>query len=151
MTADNKGCERCRRVFVPWITTCPNCELPLANGFAPTLADQAAPRVHLAETWVDIPVSSDEPVQVALLKHFLTEHGFGFEESRRFISVPAAESARLAHAIDVWAFHQDLPDDDRHIDTLSATLRDLGHRVMGAIYSRTAVGQAQSSGLVDLR
>ena len=112
---------------------------------------QPAPRVHLAETWLDIPVSADEPVQVALLKHFLTENKFGFEESRRFISVPANEAERLGKAIEIWAFHQDLPDDVRHVDTLGATLRDLGHRVMSALYSRTSMAHSAASGLVDLR
>ncbi len=148
---DNKGCGECGRVFLPWITTCPDCLTPLDNGFDQALMAQPAPRVHLADTWLDIQVSSDEPVQVALLKHFLTENQFGFEESRRFISVPASEAERLAKAIEIWAFHQDLPDDDRHVDTLGRTLRDLGHRVMGAIYSRTSMAHSARTDLLDLR
>lgn len=138
-------------MFLPWITTCPNCDVPLDHGLEASLSAQPAPRVHLAETWIDIPISSDGPVQAALLKHFLTDHAFAFEESRRFISIPADEATRLAAAIEIWAFHPELPDDDRHVDTLAAILRDLGHQVLNAILSRNLIDRPKTPRLVDLR
>lgn len=131
---ENTGCPNCARVFMPWITTCPTCECPLDNGFEPVLATQAAPVLRPGQLWVDIPIGNDEPVKAALLRHFLLEHDFEFEESRRFISVQAEESRRLAETVNLWAFHQDLPDDDRHIDTLSATLREIGDCVLSAVH-----------------
>jgi hypothetical protein len=122
---------------MPWITTCPTCELPIENGFEPSLETQpAAPRASGSseQLWIDIALSSDEPVKVALLRHFLTERQFAFEESRRFVSIRAEDAARLASAIELWAFHHDLPDDDRHLDTLQSTLREIGDAVLTALH-----------------
>ncbi len=129
-------CPGCGAAAMPWITTCSVCERPIAAGPDGALADQlAAPSPDGPPTWIDIAVSCDEPAKVALLRHFLTEHGFQHEESKRFVSVRGADAERLLLAIDIWAFDQDLPDDERHLDSLAATLREIGHAVLNAVQS----------------
>lgn len=120
---------------MPWITTCPQCDVPLANEMQQqSLSEQVAPTVAPSTSWLDIAVSSDEPVKVALLTHFLNEREIPFESSRRFVSVRAEHANKLERAVEAWAFTQDLPEDDRQYDSLAATLRDIGHAVLGAIH-----------------
>lgn len=140
MSEDTTGpagpaCPSCQNLFMPWITTCPQCDIPLASGFEATpLAEQVAPRILKTSSWIDIAVASEEPVKVALLTNFLTERDIEFEQSRRFVSVPAHYSEQLEEAIEVWAFTQDLPEDDRHHDSLAATLRHIGNAVLNAVH-----------------
>jgi hypothetical protein len=82
---------------------------------------------------IDIPISNAEPVKVALLRTFLGLHGFRFTESARSLAVPVAEGHRLAEVISLWAFNNDMPDDDRHVDTLAATVREIGMTVIAAV------------------
>lgn len=159
---DQQGpaCPECSGLYMPWITTCPRCDIPLATGTEATaLADQVAPMMQTSSSWLDIAVSSDEPVKVALLCHFLTEKEVDFEQSRRFVSVRAEHASQLETAVEAWAFSQDLPDDDRHTDSLASTLREIGHAVLSAIHgsqdsalprSRETV-DAVSSSRIDLR
>jgi hypothetical protein len=148
---DSKGCSGCGRVFLPWITTCPGCGSAIDHGFAPDLTSQPAPVVTKPDRWIDIPVSADEPVQVALLKHFLGENDFAFEESRRFISVFAEDAPRLSSCIEIWAFHPEPLNDDRHLDSLAGTLRELGHRVLNSVHSCAPAGRSLPAVLLDLR
>ena len=90
--------------------------------------------VQPAHSWLDIAVSSDEPVKVALLTQLLNEREIPFESSRRFISVESHHADTLEAAIQVWAFTQDLPDDDRELDSLAATLREIGYAVYASIH-----------------
>ena len=151
------SCAHCGTTCAPWFTTCPVCEFPVRPDGVAYLTTQPAAPLPEREQWIDIPVGSDEPVKAALLRSFLTERHFTFEESRRFISVPASSATAIAQAISIWAFHQELPDDDRHLDTLSSTLRDIGtatldalHRGAGTPYPRTIPPRAGSNDL-DLR
>ena len=82
--------------------------------------------------WIDIPISNDEPAKLALLSRFLLLHEFAFHESPRLLSVPADEAKRLADTIAPWAYEQDLPDDDRHVETLASTQREIGDTVITA-------------------
>ena len=129
-------CPDCTQAFMPWITTCPTCDLALETGVeSVALADQVAPSLsEPASSWIDIAVSVDEPVKVALLCHFLTEREIPHEESRRFVSVPTSHADELARAIEGWAFVHELPEDDRHHDSLAATLRDIGNTVLNALH-----------------
>ncbi len=128
-------CPECSGLFMPWITTCPQCDVPLANEMEQrTLAEEVAPVVASPASWLDIPVSSDEPVKVALLTHFLNEREIPFESSRRFMSVRSEYAEQLEQAVEAWAFTHDLPEDDRQLDSLAGTLRDIGHAVLGAIH-----------------
>jgi hypothetical protein len=138
---------------MPWITTCPTCEMPLDNGFATELGTQPAAPNTSPQSWIDVALSSEEPVKVALLRHFLTEHGFEFEESHRFVSVRGEHAERLAQEIDLWAFHHDLPNDDRHLDTLQSTLREIGDAVMSAVYLAhdSALPRTTAPPALDLR
>lgn len=135
---------------MPWITVCPDCDMPFDHGLGTTsLADQKAPPVPLESTaWIDIAVSSDEPVKVALLAHFLAENDFEYEESRRFVSLRSDELERLEQSITVWAFTQEMPDDDRHHDSLATTLREIGHAVLNAIHgsANSALPRAVATG-----
>ncbi len=131
---NREKCTTCGRAAAPWATTCPVCAAPIVNGAGPNLADQPAPARPESRQWIDIDVTSDQPVEAALLRHFLLDNGFEVEETRRFISVPAAEHARLSEAVQIWTVSGDLPEDSRQVDSLSATLRDLSFRVQHAIH-----------------
>jgi hypothetical protein len=131
--AADERCAGCGRPCLPWYTTCPHCERPVGDGAFRELEFQVAAPLGPAEEWIDIGVSSSEPVKAALLRHFLFDNGFEFEESRRFFSVPQRHAGRLEQAIRVWAFRQDLPDDERHLDTLPSTLREIGQVTLDAI------------------
>lgn len=101
------------------------------------LSTSMAPARDGSPDWVDIPVSADQPVEVALLCYFLSFHGVTYEASRRFVSVPADDAVALVPEIEIWAFDHDLPDDDRHSDSLAATQRRLGGVVLDAIEATT--------------
>lgn len=83
-------------------------------------------------TWIDIPISNDEPAKLALLSRFFVLHEFEYHESARFLSVPADEASRLADTIAPWAYEQDLPEDDRHVETLASVQREIGDTVIAA-------------------
>lgn len=110
------------------------------------LADQVAPSLDISstmgsvplsarQTWIDIPISCDEPVKVALFSQFLAGQDIPFEQSRRFISVPTDELKLLIDALTTWAFPPISDDDHRHVDSLNTTLREIGATVMGCIFS----------------
>ncbi len=141
-------CPECGDAFMPWISMCPACSIELETGpegaengaEAKPLADQVAPTLDTSESsWIDIPVSADEPVKVALFTNFLTERDITYEESRRFVSIPSSHADDLAQAIDAWAFVHDLPDDDRHHDSLASTLREIGNTVVAAIHGSSVI------------
>ncbi len=89
-------------------------------------------------TWIDIPVAADDPAASALLTHFLKENRFQFEQSRRFFSVPVAEADRMQERVDLWAFHHEMPPDDRVDHSLDGALRQLGEIVLLAIAAARA-------------
>ncbi|MEZ5340432.1 MAG: hypothetical protein R2706_03000 [Acidimicrobiales bacterium] len=106
----------------------------------------------VSPAWIDIAISADEPAKVALLCHFLSANEMEFEQSRRFISVPARHSEELIERIYHWSFHNDLIDDDRHRDSLAETMRQIGTAVMAAIVmERPRDAQAGQPSKIDLR
>ena len=145
-------CPECGDAFMPWITMCPACSIALETGgkTAP-LAEQVAPSLEAPESsWIDVPISADEPVKVALFTNFLTERGIDYEESRRFVSIPSADVDQLLGSIDAWAFVHDLPEDDRHHDSLASTLREIGNTVIAAVHGTTvAAGHAPEMATSD--
>ena len=88
--------------------------------------------------WINIPVPADDPAGSALLTQFLKENRFPFEQSRRFFSVPSAEADRLEERVDLWAFRQEMPEDERVHSSLDGTLRTLGEIVLLAISAAKA-------------
>jgi len=130
----NAACGGCGTNLEPWITTCPNCG---ASSHYPSeeisLASEVAPAMVAESTWIDVPLSADEPVRVALFRHFLNERSFDFEESRRFISIRVDEADAIATAVRPWAFDHDMPDDPRVHDSLAYTLSGVGTVVLAAI------------------
>jgi hypothetical protein len=88
--------------------------------------------------WIDIPISASEPVEAALLANFLNANDFPFQQSHRFFSVPGLEAARLEERVDLWAFHHEMPPDDRVDSSLDGTLRRLGEIVLLAIAAAKA-------------
>lgn len=140
------ACATCGRVFMPWVRECPRCGTALANDGATTSRSQSgsestasgagegsAPNpVEAALAWIDIPVSSDEPVEVALLKHFMVRNNFAVTETRNHLSVRLDDIDRLIASVQVWAFDRDRLTDERTSDSLDATLRSLGYRVLQA-------------------
>ncbi|MBT8240114.1 MAG: hypothetical protein KJN63_02685 [Acidimicrobiia bacterium] len=93
---------------------------------------------HDIAMWIDIPVSMADPVDAALLSQFLQANNFPFQQSARFFSVPGSEAERLEERVDLWAFHHEMPPDDRVEDSLDGTLRRLGEVVMLAIAAANA-------------
>ncbi len=122
------------------MTTCARCDQPLTGAAEGSPATAASP-----SPWVDIPVSADQPAEVALLCHFLADRGVAFEASRRFVTVAADDAVRLVPHLEIWAFHHDLPDDDRHSDSLAATQRRVGTVVLDAIETATGVTRTTPS------
>lgn len=88
--------------------------------------------VEVALTWIDIPVGADEPVAVALLKHFLTQNRFEVTETRSHLSVRLSDIDRLVDCVRIWAFDPEHIPDPRNLDSLDSTLRSLGYRVLQA-------------------
>ena len=76
---------------------------------------------------------------MALLCHFLADRGVAYEASRRFVTLSADDAVDLVVDLQIWAFHHDLPDDDRHSDSLAATQRRVGTAVLDAIETATGV------------
>ncbi|MGH1504915.1 MAG: hypothetical protein ACRBI6_15270 [Acidimicrobiales bacterium] len=112
---------------------CARCDQPLTGEIdGPAAATSPSP-------WVDIPVSADQPAEVALLCHFLSDRGVAYETSRRFVTLSADAAVDLVGDLEIWAFHHDLPDDDRHSDSLAATQRRVGSAVLQAIETATGV------------
>lgn len=145
-------CPECGDAFMPWITMCPACSIALETGVeAKPLAEQVAPNLDAPESsWIDVPVSVDEPVKVALFTNFLTERGISFEESRRFVSIRTSDADELLGSIDAWAFVHDLPEDDRHHDSLASTLREIGNTVIAAVHGSTiGAGHSTNSASAD--
>ncbi len=140
-------CAGCGGPCQPWFTTCPHCERPIGDGAVQELESQVAAPLGPTEEWIDIAISSSEPVKAALLRHFLLDNDFEFEESRRFFSLPQRQAARLEQAMLVWAFRQDLPEDERHLDTLPSTLRAIGQATLdGIAATASAVGSGHDPG-----
>ncbi len=128
-------CPMCRGLFMAWITTCPQCAVPLTSETAQCdLAHQVAPIVEPAHSWVDIAVSCDEPVKVALLTQLLNEQEIPYEASRRFISIEKHNAPKLERIIDVWAFTHDMPEDPRNTDSLASTMAEIGYAVYEALH-----------------
>ena len=150
------ACTRCGRPAAAWITTCASCGTTLQRGAEPpTLASEPAPPIATEARWIDIPISADEPVRVALFCHFLNERGFPYEESRRFVSIPVERAEEIGEAIAPWAFDHDMPDDPRVHDSLADTLRSIGEVALTAIdrhrVSAGRSGTSESSDGIDLR
>ena len=137
-------CSGCGIAYDAWITTCPTCSLPVRSESRPLAEELAAPFESGAK-WIDIPVSADQPAEAALLRHFLVENKFEFEQSRRFFSVPASEAGRLEERCELWAFKHEMPPDERIEHSLDGTLRMIGEVVMLAISAAKA-----SVGATDL-
>ncbi len=138
----NAWCPSCDGDREPWYTTCPHCEFPFEIGPSATLSNQLAaplgtPPSGSTEEWIDLPVGGDQPVKTALLRSFLTDQGFDFEESRRFVSIRRRDAAAIEAAISVWAYQQDLPEDHRHLDSLMSTLIEIGNITIEAIRAVT--------------
>lgn len=158
MSADGSRdtCKRCGVRSAAWITTCPTCG---ASARYPSesisLSCEAAPPVASEISWIDIPIAADEPVLVALFRHFLIERGLQFEESRRFVSVLVADAEQIETAITPWAFQHDMPEDPRVHDSLAHTLRRIGTHVVDAIEAhRSTAGATRPTGDgsgIDLR
>lgn len=129
----NLLCPACDAERKAWFSTCPSCDFPLEMGPDAILEGMFAPPLVETEQWIDIAVGSDQPVRAALLRTFLRERGFEFDESRRFVSIRMADADAVEAAIRSWAYRQDLPDDDRHLDTLTATLNEVGDAALAAI------------------
>ena len=89
-------------------------------------------------SWIDIPVSANDPAGSALLTHFLNENHFPFEQSRRFFSIPVSAADRLESRVDVWAFRHEMPPDYRVEQSLDGKLRELGEIVLLAIAAAKA-------------
>lgn len=131
--SQNLSCPACDARREPWFSTCPSCDFPFEMGPDAILESMFAPPLDTTEQWIDIPVGSDQPVRAALLRNFLRERRFEFEESRRFISIRVADAEAVEAAMRSWAYRQDLPDDHRHLDTLTATLNEVGDAALNAI------------------
>ena len=82
--------------------------------------------------WIDIPISNSEPAKLALLSRFFVLHEFEYHETSRLLLVPTSEAKRLADTIAPWAYEPDLPEDDRHVETLASTQREIGDTVIAA-------------------
>ncbi len=130
----------------PWITTCPHCGTSSHYpSEAVSLADQVAPAVNAEPTWIDVPLSADEPARVALFRHFLHERDFPFEESRRFISIRIEDADAIARAIRPWGFEHDMPEDPRVLDSLAHTMQGVSATVLETIEAqRSSVSRHRS-------
>ncbi len=84
-----------------------------------------------------MPIGADQPAKAALLRAFLAHRGFEFEESRRFLSFRVVDAAAIESAMLIWAYHHDLPEDPRHLDTLMSTLEAIGDETIAAIHAIT--------------
>lgn len=127
-------CLRCGQSHVPWFTSCPSCESPLAGQGTLPLAEQIAAPLAVEEQWIDIPVSASEPGKAAMLRSLLDDLDIAYDESRRFISIPIADADQLEAAVMVWLNADYDIDDDRHLDTLYSTIRALADVVLVAIF-----------------
>lgn len=137
-TGSNSACPVCDASFDPWISSCLSCGAPVGTDVFAPLADRVAPQLEVdsgeipGQTWIDIPISADEPVKVALFSQYLNEQRVPFEHSRRFISVPTSELERVMEGIGPWAFKPESDDDHRTVDSLNKTLREIGNAVLAA-------------------
>ncbi len=140
-SSDALLCPSCDGPRELWFTTCPTCDFPLELGPNAILASQAAAPLLTSTTghddWIDLPIASDQPAKAALLRAFLADHRFEFEESRRFLSIRHRDAAAIESALSIWAYHHDLPEDHRHLDTLMSTLKEIGDVTIGAIRAAT--------------
>lgn len=103
-------------------------------------------------SWIDVPVSPDEPAKVALLCGFLADQEMDFEQSRRFISIPAKYTEDLIERIHLWGLRNGLIDDDRHTESLRTAQREVATAVMSAIVADyPAVPPIQGLSGIDLR
>ena len=149
-------CEHCGAPNRLWITTCPACGTSKRNSdLDVSLAGEPAPTLSPTEQWIDLPISAEEPVRVALFVHFLNERSMDFSESRRFVSVRTEDAPRLLRDVVPWAFHHDLPPDPRLHDSLALTMRSIGIAVLEGIERSTSLPIAWPEGVVregvDLR
>ncbi len=136
-SGDAAFCPSCDEPRELWFTTCPTCEFPFELGPGAVLGSQrAAPlstNLDPSEQWIDLPIAADQPAKTALIRTFLADRSFRFEESRRFVSVLAADAAAIEAALAVWAYQDQLPPDHRHLDTLTSTLQQIGDAAIAAI------------------
>lgn len=102
-------------------------------------------------TWIDFPISSDEPVKVALFSQFLASQGVAFEHSRRFISMPSTEIETMMTALATWAFPPQSDDDLRSPESLNATLREIGNTVMATVFADSEPPATANAVGIDLR
>lgn len=155
-SGDAALCPSCDGPREQWFTTCPTCDFPFELGPNAILSHQVAAPLTTGssfEQWIDVPIGSDQPAKAALLRAFLADQGFEFEESRRFVSFLVADVPAIEAALMIWAYHQDLPEDHRHLDTLMSTLKEIGDETIAAIHSvtlaPTASGLDRAAGLDD--
>ncbi len=104
------------------------------------------------DTWIDVPITSDDPVRVALFRHFLTDRSFPLRESDKCISIRTEDADKIHTAIKPWAFEHDMPEDPRQHDSLANTMQAIGTVVTDAIESHRAPA-APVAGIkkIDLR
>ncbi|MEZ5375255.1 MAG: hypothetical protein R2733_02015 [Acidimicrobiales bacterium] len=140
-SGDAAFCPSCDGPRELWFTTCPTCDFPFQIGPGAILAGQVAAPLAASgaahDEWIDIPIPADQPVKTALMRAFLADQGFAYEESRRFVSIRVSDAAAIESAITIWAYHHDLPEDHRHLDTLMSTLKEIGDATIAAIHAAT--------------
>ncbi len=100
--------------------------------------------------WINLQLRADEPAHCALFKHFLNERGFAFTETPNHIAVRSSDAEKIAEAVHDWAFHPDMPDDERASDTLNALLRHIGSIVLDGLNGTSMLPRAIVNG-IDLR
>lgn len=108
------------------------------------MADQQPNHAHRlnAGSWIDIRVTIDEPGEVALLRHFLVLNRFEIRETHNRLSLLVEDIDHLVACVQAWAFDPRHPTDPRTGESLDATLRGLGHRVLEAAGVQRSWNQA---------
>ncbi len=148
---DVTTCPSCDAHCEPWFTTCAKCEFPLQIGPKAALSGQFAAPLESSVSWIDLPIGDDQPAKTALLRSFLADQGFEFEESRRFISIRLEDARAIEAAISIWAYRDEMPEDHRQLDSLMSTLGELGDAAIGAIRAATLTAAGDGSSELDLR
>ncbi len=146
-------CAGCDAVLTPWTTKCLRCgtPVPVSAGATPPTTPLARP-IAPSDFWIDVPISPDEPVKIALLTAFLADQGMEFEQSRRFISIPSKYAEDLVERINLWGIKNGLLNDERHADSLRNAQREIATAVMSAIVADyPSVPPLQGLAGIDLR
>ncbi len=143
-------CMSCAVVLTPWTTKCLRCGTLVPD--APDSTTPLAAPIASSSFWIDIPISSDEPVKSSLLCAFLADQEMEFEQSRQFISIPSKYAKDLVERIHLWGLRNGLLNDERHADSLRNTQREIATAVMSAIVADyPTVPPLQGLSGIDLR